>query len=154
MLTKTAIDLATAELVIEAGTRRAIEMGVPQNLAVVDEAGHLVAFRRMDGAKFFSIEIAMAKAFTAAGARKATRDIAPATQPGEGGFGAQNLHTGRFTTLGGGIPLTTANGVVVGAIGVSSGSVAEDQAVAEAAAAYFGEYSSRSGADGKSPSGS
>jgi uncharacterized protein GlcG (DUF336 family) len=90
----------------------------------------------MDGAKFFSIEIALAKAYTAAGARKATADIGPATQPGEGGFGAQNLHGGRFTTLPGGIPLTV-DGAVVGAVGVSSGTVAEDSVVADAAAAWF-----------------
>jgi uncharacterized protein GlcG (DUF336 family) len=136
MLSEQRIDLHTAEQVIDAACGRATEMGVPQNIAVVDNAGHLVAFRRMDGAKFFSIEIALAKAYTAAGARKATADIGPATQPGEGGFGAQNLHGGRFTTLPGGVPLTV-EGAVVGAVGVSSGTVAEDRAVADAAAAWF-----------------
>jgi uncharacterized protein GlcG (DUF336 family) len=136
MLTKHSIDLRTAEEVIAAATRRAEEMGVPQNIAVVDEGGHLVAFRRMDGAKFFSIEIAFAKAFTAAGARKATAEIGPATQPGQGGFGAQNLHGGKFTTLPGGVPLIVGD-VVVGGVGVSSGTVAEDRVVAEAAAEWF-----------------
>jgi uncharacterized protein GlcG (DUF336 family) len=136
MLSEQRIDLHTAEQVIDAASERAAEMGIPQNIAVVDNAGHLVAFRRMDGAKFFSIEIALAKAYTAAGARKATNDRGPATQPGEGGFGAQNLHGGRFTTLPGGVPLTV-EGAVVGAVGVSSGTVAEDRIVAEAAAAWF-----------------
>ncbi|AKR58224.1 hypothetical protein XM25_21005 [Devosia sp. H5989] len=142
MLTKLSIDNATAEAVIAAASERATAMGVPQNIAVVDEAGHLVAFRRMDGAKFFSIEIAITKAFAAAGTRKATRDIGPATQPGQPGFGAQALVGGRFTTLPGGIPLEVG-GAVIGAVGVSSGSTAQDQEVAEAAAAYF---SSRWGA--------
>jgi uncharacterized protein GlcG (DUF336 family) len=136
MLSEQRIDLRTAEEVIDAACERAAKMGVPQNIAIVDNAGHLVAFRRMDGAKFFSIEIALAKAYTAAGTRKATADIGPATQPGEGGFGAQNLHGGRFTTLPGGVPLTIG-GAVVGAVGVSSGTVAEDRIVAEAAAAWF-----------------
>jgi uncharacterized protein GlcG (DUF336 family) len=143
VLTKTTIDIGTAEAVIAAASRQAEAMGVPQNIAIVDEAGHLVAFRRMNGAKFFSIEIAIVKAFTAAGARKATRDIGPATQPGSGGFGAQNLHSGRFTTLPGGIPLVV-NGQVVGAIGVSSASVSEDQVVAEAGAAWFDEHFGKS----------
>jgi uncharacterized protein GlcG (DUF336 family) len=143
LLTKMTIDYRTAEAVIAAAGRKAEQMGVPQNIAVVDEAGHLVAFRRMDGAKFFSVQIAIAKAFTAAGARKATRDIGPATQPGAGGFGAQNLHGGRFTTLPGGIPLVV-DGQVVGAIGVSSASVNEDQVVAEAGAAWFEENFSHS----------
>jgi len=136
MLTRQSIDIDTAEAVIVAASAHAARMGVPQNIAIVDEAGHLVAFRRMDGAKFFSIEIAITKAFTAAGARRATKEIGPATQPGAPGFGAQALLDGRFTTLPGGIPLVVG-GAVVGAVGVSSGTTAEDQEVAEAAAAYF-----------------
>lgn len=136
MLTKLSIDIETAEAVIAAATAHAEKMGVPQNIAIVDEAGHLVAFRRMDNAKFWSIEIAMTKAFAASGARKATKEIGPATQPGAPGYGAQALLGGRFTTLPGGIPLVVS-GAVVGAIGVSSGSTAEDQEVAEAAVAFF-----------------
>ncbi len=136
MLTRQSIDIETAEAVIAAASAEATKMGVPQNIAIVDDAGHLVAFRRMDGAKFFSIEIAITKAFTAAGARRATKDIGPATQPGAPGFGAQALLDGRFTTLPGGIPLVVG-GTVVGAVGVSSGTTAEDQQVAEVAAASF-----------------
>jgi uncharacterized protein GlcG (DUF336 family) len=138
MRTKLSISNQEAELVIAAASTRALAIGVPQNIAIVDEAGHLVAFRRMDGAKFTSIEIAMAKAFTAAGAQKPTRDIGPATLPGEPGFGIQNAHGGRFTTLPGGIPLTSGR-QVVGAIGVSSGSTIEDQDVAEAGCAAFNQ---------------
>ena len=137
MLQKISVDCATAEAVIAVATAHADKMGVPQNIAIVDEAGHLIAFRRMDDAKFFSIEIAITKAFAAAGTRKATHEIAPATQPGAPGFGAQALNGGRFTTLGGGVPLQLASGRVVGAIGVSSGTVSQDQEIALAAAHYF-----------------
>jgi uncharacterized protein GlcG (DUF336 family) len=130
------IGSAEAERVIAAAVARADAMGVPQNIAVVDAAGHLVAFRRMDGAKFTSIEIAIAKAFTAAGVQKETRAVAPATQPGEPGFGIQHMHGGRFTTIPGGIPLL-AEGTVVGAVGVSSGASAQDQDVAQAGASAF-----------------
>lgn len=136
MMTTRSIGIAEADLVIAAATREAAAIGVPQNIAVVDAAGHPVAFRRMDGAKFTSIEIAFAKAFTAAGAQIETRAIAARTLPGEPGFGIQHMHGGRFTTLAGGIPLL-ASGVVVGAIGVSSGSTVQDQQVAEAGAAAF-----------------
>jgi Uncharacterized protein, possibly involved in utilization of glycolate and propanediol len=136
MITSRSIDINEAERAIAAATAQAQAMGVPQNIAIVDAAGHLVAFRRMDGAKFLSIEMAIAKATTAAGARKATADIMPATLPGQPGFGIQNLHGGRFTALGGGIPLL-AGATVVGAIGVSSGSVAEDILVAQAGADAF-----------------
>lgn len=139
MLQKTAIDLTTAEAVIAFAKDYALGMGVPQNIAIVDEAGHLVAFQRMDDAKFFSIEIAITKAFAASGTRKPTHEIAPATQPGQPGFGAQALNGGRFTTLGGGVPLRLGDGRVVGAIGISSGTVTQDTEVALAAAAYFAE---------------
>lgn len=136
MIKSISIGLHEAEEVIAAAAAKAQSIGVAQNIAVVDAAGHLVAFRRMDGAKFLSIDIALAKAVTAAGARKATADIMPATLPGQPGFGIQNLIGGRFTTLGGGIPLV-AGSDVVGAIGVSSGSVAEDIVVAQAGADAF-----------------
>lgn len=136
---KPSVDLATAEALIDAVVAAAAAMGVPQNVAVVDEAGHLVAFRRMDGAKFFSIEIAITKAFTAAGTRKATHEIAPATQPGMPGYGAQALHGGRFTTLGGGVPLRLADGTVVGGLGISSGTVAEDTELAAIGQRHFEE---------------
>ena len=130
------LSAADADRLIEAAAARAEEIGVPQNIAVVDAAGHLVAFRRMDGAKFISIEIAIAKAFSAAGARKDTAEIGPATQPGMPGFGLQVLQGGRFTTLPGGVAILRGDNVI-GAIGVSSGTTAEDQDVAKAAKAAF-----------------
>ncbi|MFD1254271.1 hypothetical protein DEVEQU_00131 [Devosia equisanguinis] len=136
MLNMLSIGLEEAETIIAAASTAASAMNVPQNIAVVDAAGHLVAFRRMDGAKFSSIDIALAKAYTAAGARKATGDILPATLPGQPGFGLQSLNGGRLTTLGGGVPLEV-DGQVVGAIGVSSGSVDQDRQVAEAGARAF-----------------
>jgi uncharacterized protein GlcG (DUF336 family) len=136
MHTTSNIGCTEAETVIAAAAREAAGMGVPQNIAIVDAAGHLVAFHRMDGAKFTSIEIALAKAFTAAGAQAETGTIAARTLPGQPGFGIQNMHGGRFTTLAGGIPLRIGT-EVVGAIGVSSGSTVQDQQVAEAGAAAF-----------------
>lgn len=138
MLIKKSISYECAQSVIDYAAQKADAMGVPQNIAIVDEAGHLVAFRRMDGAKFFSIDIAITKAFAASGTRNATHKIAPNTQPGMPGFGAQALNGGRFTTLGGGIPLVHG-GQTVGAIGVSSGTVAQDLEIAEAAANFFHE---------------
>lgn len=132
----TRIGLAEANHVLDAAQRHAEGIGVPQNIIVVDESGHLIAARRMDGAKFITIDIAMNKAFTAAGSRRATRDFGAVATPGQPGFGINTQGNGRFTILAGGIPLV-ADGVVVGAIGVSSGSTAEDQAVAEAGAEAF-----------------
>lgn len=123
---------------IDACVRKAGEIGVPQNVAVVDAAGHLVAFKRMDGAKFMAIEIAINKAFTAAGARRPTSAMWEASQPGAPGFGINTQHQGRVTSLAGGLPLALPEtGEVIGAIGVSAGSTAQDCEVAEAGLAAF-----------------
>lgn len=132
------IGAGEAHILIEAAAAKAEAMGVPQNIAVVDGAGHLVAFRRMDGAKFMAIEIAINKAFTAAGARRPTAAMWEAAQPGSPGFGVNTQHHGRVTVLAGGLPLALPeSGEVVGAIGVSSGSTAQDAEVAEAGLAAF-----------------
>jgi uncharacterized protein GlcG (DUF336 family) len=132
------IDADLAQIVIAAAAAKAREIGVPQNIAVVDAAGHLVAFHRMDGAKFIAIDIAINKAFTAAGSRKPTSALAAAAQPGVAGFGVNTQLQGRFTILAGGLPLTLpGTEEVVGAIGVSSGSTAQDAEVAEAGLQAF-----------------
>ena len=130
------ISLEIAETVIGAAMQHALAIGVPENIAVVDESGNLVAFKRMDGAKFLATEIAINKAFTSAGSRKPTSELSVTTLPGAPAFGIQTQHDGRFITVAGGFPLQV-DGAVVGAIGVSSGSAGEDHAVAEAGLVAF-----------------
>jgi glc operon protein GlcG len=60
------LTLEGARAVLEAAERHAREIGVPMDIAVVDDGGHLVAFARMDGAKVSSVQIAIAKAECAA----------------------------------------------------------------------------------------
>lgn len=134
MRTLSIIDLVEAERVIEAATRAAAAEGLAVHVAVCDAVGQLVAYRRMDGANPVSGEIAQAKAFAAAGTRAATTALAPKTIPGEPGWGLQHMAGGRLTTLGGGVPIRV-DGTVIGAVGVSGASVAQDIALAEAAAA-------------------
>jgi uncharacterized protein GlcG (DUF336 family) len=133
MVQTTHIDADEAGRVIRAAIAKARELGVPQNVAVADAAGHLVAFHRMDDAKFLSIEIALAKAFTAAGLRAETAGLAPRTVPGGPGVGIQHLHAGRLTTLAGGVPIER-DGQVIGGIGVSSGTTEQDEIVARTGA--------------------
>lgn len=130
------ITLAAAREVIAASELEAERLGAPENIVVVDESGNLVNLVRMDGAKFLAIDIAINKAVTAAGSRKATHELGPVTVPGEPAFGIQAQRGGRFTTIPGGIPLAV-DGVPVGAIGVSSASAAEDLQVAKAGLAAF-----------------
>ena len=112
--------------VLQAAIERASAMGRPQCIAVVDGSGRLLAFVRMDGAKFLSIETAQRKAVTAADRRSATGGI----EPGHG-ISLGIVTEGRLVNLKGGMPVEV-DGQVLGAVGVSSGSGEEDLEVAKA----------------------
>src|SRR5436309_11312829 len=125
------LSLQGARLIMAAAARRAASIGVPMDIAVVDDAGHLLVFNRMDGAKLSSIDIAISKAWTAACARRATHEYAEIAGPGRPAFGIHVSNSGRFMIVGGGLPISL-NGHVVGGIGCSSGTVHQDREVAMA----------------------
>lgn len=127
------LTLHDAQTVLDAAQAHARQMGVDMVLAVVDEGGHLLALRRMDGAKVTSVAIAVDKAFTAAGLRFPTRELEAGALPGQGAFGLNTALGGRMMILGGGVPLAH-EGQCVGAIGVSSGTREQDHEVAQAGA--------------------
>ncbi len=131
MLTITRLDQQDARLLIEGAEAHSRKIGVPMCIAVTDEGGQLLAFSRMDGGKITSATIAIDKAFTAAAARKATHEYGAGSQPGAPAWGIFSAIGGRLMVVGGGLPVAHG-GQVVGGIGVSSGSPAEDQAVAQA----------------------
>lgn len=130
------ITLERAYQVVMAAREKALEIGVKMNIAVVDEGNNLLAFARMPGAWLGSIDIAQSKAFTARAFDMPTRDLGKASQPGEPLFGIHASNHGKIIIFAGGIPLEEA-GKVVGAIGVSGGTVEQDQEVAEAGVAAF-----------------
>jgi uncharacterized protein GlcG (DUF336 family) len=130
------VTLSAAQAVVEAARARAEEIGVPMNIAVVDEGNNLTAFARMDGAWLGSIDIAKNKAYTARAFDMSTKDLAPLCQPNQPLFGINASNQGQLIIFAGGIPLE-AGGSVVGAIGVSGGSVEQDHDVAEAGVAAF-----------------
>lgn len=132
------VTLDAAQAMIAAARRQAQEIGVPMNIAIVDEGNNLVAFARMDGAWLGSIDIAQGKAYTARAFDMGTDALAPLAQPGQPLYGIEASNQGRLIVFAGGVPLK-ADGTVVGAIGVSGGSVDQDQQVAEAGAAAFSE---------------
>jgi uncharacterized protein GlcG (DUF336 family) len=131
------VTLEAAERTIEAGKKRAQEIGAPMCIAVDDGGANLVAFVRMDGALLVAAEVARGKASTAVRFQMATGDLTPMVQPGAPLYGIQDAAGGRLVVFGGGIPLTDEDGRVVGGVGVSGGSVEQDQDVAAAAAAAF-----------------
>ncbi|GAA3821715.1 MULTISPECIES: heme-binding protein [Amycolatopsis] len=125
--------LADAQPVLEAALAKAEEIGQPMNVAVVDDGGHLIAFARQDGAILGSIDIAIRKARTAALLKMTTAQLGEAAAPGAPLYGIE-VTNGGLVIFGGGIPLVRGR-EVVGAVGVSAGSVEQDTEVAEAGVA-------------------
>src|SRR5260370_24769084 len=128
------LTLKDAQRVIMAAEKKAVEIGQPMNIAVVDAGGNLVARVRMDNAWIGSIDISINKAFTSRAFDISTRDLSQHSQSGGQFFGIHVSNHGRIMIFAGGIPLKIG-GKVVGAIGVSGGSGEQDHAVAEAGAA-------------------
>lgn len=131
MLTIKRLDSAEAQVLIAGARDKAKEIGVPMCIAVTDEGGNLVAFERMDGGKVTSITVAIDKAFTAAAAKKATHEYGALSQPGSPTYGINTAISGRLMIVGGGLPIAV-DGEVVGGIGISSGTPAQDMECAQA----------------------
>ena len=137
MLTIKRLSLSDAQILIEGTKVKANEIGVPMCISIVDESGNLIAFDRMDGGKATSITISQDKAFTAAAARKATHEYNEVCVPGSLAFGIHTALGGRLCVVGGGLPIYDDKGVVVGGIGLSSGTPKQDMECAAAGIEYF-----------------
>ncbi|KXS93884.1 hypothetical protein AC578_1698 [Pseudocercospora eumusae] len=128
------LSLEAAVVAANAAQEKAKSMGIDFNIAIVDASLYLLHFVRMPNAKLTSIDISINKAFTAAGHRVPTSTYSTGTKnflPGGPGYGIHNSNGGRFMLIGGGIPIQI-DGQVVGAIGVSTGTPAQDTEVAQA----------------------
>ncbi|PRY49543.1 uncharacterized protein GlcG (DUF336 family) [Arcticibacter pallidicorallinus] len=126
------ITLEQAERLSQAAKAKANEIGVPMNIAIVDEGANLVSFHRMDNAWLGSVDISIKKAKTARFFDMNTGEIGKLSQPGGPLFGIEHSNGG-LITFPGGVVLKDASGKIVGAIGVSGGSVEQDHEVASAA---------------------
>src|SRR5215208_1453897 len=126
-----------ARRIISAAEQKAQEIGQPMNIAVVDAGRNLKAFARMEDAWLGSIDISIDKAFTSASFKMSTLELVDLTQPEQPLFGLNTTNDGRIVIFAGGIPLKRDD-EIVGAIGVSGGTVEQDQEVAEAGVSAFG----------------
>ena len=127
-----------AQAMIEGADARARTLGVPAVITVIDAGCHLKAFRRMDGAPLGSIDIALGKARTAALFGCNSEDVWEYCKPGAPAPGLDRSNGG-LMTFAGGISLKSVDGALVGAIGVSGGTVAQDQDIARAGAAALSQ---------------
>jgi uncharacterized protein GlcG (DUF336 family) len=134
--TQRSLSLDSADAIARAATEHAASMGKRMVVAVVDRAGELLVFRRMDGAPLLSVDIARNKAYTAAAFGISTDqwyDFIAEDPPLRVGI----VHTPRLVVFGGGYPIQV-DGELVGAIGVSGGHYSEDMEVAQAALSAVG----------------
>ncbi len=132
------LTLTQAQESIERGIAKARELGFLVAVAVVDDAGHLVACQRMDGALWVTPEIARAKANAAAGFRASTRDLEERWSGPRQLFASNvaGLDAYQFVFGRGAVPLVD-DGRIVGAVGVSGAVPPEsDHAIADAAAGH------------------
>jgi glc operon protein GlcG len=123
------LDQAGAQTVLQAAKDRALQQNAPSAIAVVDPAGDLLAFQRMDGVRPASAELAIQKARTAARLQRPTAEIEDAINKGRTAF-----VTSGIMALRGGTPIRL-NGEVVGAVGIAGLSKETDTEIAGIAAA-------------------
>jgi uncharacterized protein GlcG (DUF336 family) len=128
------IVLAQARAVLDAALKKAVDIKVPVNIAVVDAGGNLKAFYRQEDAFIGSIDISIKKAVTARYFNMSTRALGAASVPGQPLYGIEVSNDG-LVLFPGGLLLVDKNNVIVGAIGVSGGTVDEDESIAKAGAA-------------------
>ena len=128
------VTIEAAAKAIEAARKKAIAIKTQMCIAVVDSGGNLKAFTRMDDAWVGSIDISIKKAKTAVFFGMPTGEIGKLSQPGGPLYNIE-VSNGGLISFPGGIPLKSADGTVIGAIGVSGSSVENDHAGAEAGVA-------------------
>lgn len=133
-----------AATAIAAAYANATALGVPQNIAIVDPSGLLVGFLRMDNAYPGSIDISMKKARTSVLFNGIpSSGLYNRSLPSGDLYGIEETNNG-LVVFGGGIPIIVG-GYLIGAIGVSGGTVAQDVSVATAGATALAD-----GTDGRS----
>ena len=126
-----------ARIVIQGAVVNATAQQIPENVAVVDPSGLLVAFYRMDNAYIGSIDISQKKARTAVLFNGlSSGDLYAATQPGAPLYSAENSNGG-LIVFGGGLPIYI-DGKLIGGVGVSGGSVDQDLFAAHAGVESLG----------------
>ena len=128
------ITLEQAEKLSQAAKVKAKQIGVPMNIAIVDEGANLVSFHRMDNAWLGSVDISIRKAKTARFFDMNSGEIGKLSQPGGPLYNIEHSNGG-LISFPGGVLLKDRSGKIVGAIGVSGGSVEQDHEVASAGAA-------------------
>ena len=129
--------LSRAEALCDAVLEEASRMGVRAVVCVSDSAGNPKIVKVADDAYIASYDVALNKAFTVVALKMSTSKLSALAQPGGELYGIQFTNGGRIIIFGGGDPLVDKNGRVIGGLGVSGGSEAQDAALSDFGKRYF-----------------
>ena len=135
--TSDVLDQAGSQALLEHAIEHAGRLGRPICVAVTDERGALLAFTRMDGAPVRSVKLSEAKAYSASRIEASTTAFHQRLT--EGGMPASYFADPALTGLPGGAVVRSRSGATIGGVGISGLSPAEDQEVADASAATYGD---------------
>ncbi len=130
---KKALTLAAARAIVAAAEAEARKHNLNVTMSVVDDGGHLLHLARMDDTGIASVEVSVAKARAAVMFRRPTKFW-------EDAYASGKTHLANLPgvlPIEGGMPLTIG-GKIIGAVGVSGASSAQDGQVAAAGAAALG----------------
>ena len=123
------VTMDQARKLVMAAEAEAKKIAIPMAIAIVDNAGHLVMFSKMDNTQTASIFVSQDKAVSSATYRRPTKVFQDGLAGG--GVGLRILQLRGANSVDGGIPITV-EGKIVGGIGVSGGTVDQDFQVAKA----------------------
>ena len=134
---KTEMTLHLAERVADAVIAEAQRMGIKVVVAVSDAAGNPKLVKVMEDAYIASYDIAVNKAYTVVALKMPTVKLKPLAAPGGELYGIQFTNGGKIVIFGGGDPLINPKGKIIGGLGVSGGSEAQDIALSAFGKNYF-----------------
>lgn len=130
------MQLSSATHMLAAARAEAERLGVVVCVSIVDAAGYLVVFLRMDGLALGCIDVCHKKARTAALFHMDSAAFAQVACPGGGAYSLEQTNGG-LTSFGGGLAIRDKGGVVIGGIGVSGARTEDDIAIGRVALAAF-----------------
>jgi ATP:cob(I)alamin adenosyltransferase len=126
------LDFVRIHTIMKQAVDKSIELKVPVTISLVDEHTNLIMTYRMPEALLISTELAPKKAYTSVALKCATHQISSQVQPGQELYQLETSCQGKIVTFGGGLPLYYQH-KIIGAIGISGGSVQQDIQIAKAA---------------------
>lgn len=132
------VTLAQAKKLIAKVEEEAARIGVAAVVAVANSGAHPIAVECMDHSFIASYDIAVQKTYTSVSLKMSTKDLKRLSQPGQPLYGIPFTNQGKIVIFGGGEPLLCC-GHVIGALGVSGGTEAQDTYLAEFGKQVFEE---------------